>query len=374
MTDRTVFVNGPVQNGAFTFADRPGKAASIRLAATLNRLCGIEPALPHLWNTVTLAADMRYRAHTAGSVCAFGRARFDDALITAKYPTGPRPEVLTDAGDPATTLALEMIDTALTAGALQIRLMVVRRCASCGHLAGTADRPCRSCGHERTLPSRDRHLVADRGPAEEVLTGEDFLGGCGPAHLRGIAGNVPGTLLLSRTRDHGIALDQIGLPGLVLDPRAGLHIAVLAAGRARGAERVVMATTTNAAANVAAYGQRFRTHRGTRLLYTLHGSIPYDHLGGLGPRYRAIHISDLDREMFETQFLPLASWKDTGGIPAGELPALLRRFHRARRAAPPEVPPAILDHLRTRILAGDRRWVSEKAPLAAALAATSQAS
>jgi hypothetical protein len=108
------------------------------------------------------------------------------------------------------------------------------------------------------------------------LAGEDFLDGRGPAHLRGIASNVPETLLLSRTRDHGIALDRVDLPGLVLDPRAGLHVAVLAAGRARDAERVVMATTANATANIAAYGQRFRAHGGTRLLYTLHGRIPYD--------------------------------------------------------------------------------------------------
>ena len=42
-----LFVNGPVQNGGFTFAERPGKAGGIRIAAALNQLLG-NPAAPHL--------------------------------------------------------------------------------------------------------------------------------------------------------------------------------------------------------------------------------------------------------------------------------------------------------------------------------------
>ena len=37
-----------------------------------------------------------------------------------------------------------------------------------------------------------------------------------------------------------------------------------------------MTTTGNAAANVAAYGQHFTEHDGLRLLYALHGHVPYD--------------------------------------------------------------------------------------------------
>ncbi|MEV7471748.1 hypothetical protein AB0O20_35420 [Streptomyces kronopolitis] len=60
----TLFLNGPVQNGTFTFAGRPGKAAGIRLAEALNLLVDMQPA-PHLWNTVTLDGDLRHRTAAA---------------------------------------------------------------------------------------------------------------------------------------------------------------------------------------------------------------------------------------------------------------------------------------------------------------------
>lgn len=100
-----------------------------------------------------------------------------------------------------------------------------------------------------------------------------------PGHLLTIAQNVPERLILSRTRDHGISLAPLGLDGLVLDPRAGVHIAVLAAAAQAGAGQPVMTVTENAAANVAAYGALFGRHNGTRLRYALHGRIPYDDTG-----------------------------------------------------------------------------------------------
>lgn len=57
---RHLFLNGPVQNGTFIFGTRPGKAVGIRLAAALNAILGSPPA-PHLWNTATLAGDLRHR-------------------------------------------------------------------------------------------------------------------------------------------------------------------------------------------------------------------------------------------------------------------------------------------------------------------------
>lgn len=59
-----VFFNGPVQNGPFTFQDKPGKAVGIRIAAALNAILETPP-VPHLWNTVTLAGDLRHREHAA---------------------------------------------------------------------------------------------------------------------------------------------------------------------------------------------------------------------------------------------------------------------------------------------------------------------
>ncbi|MDY0816839.1 hypothetical protein SM793_36250, partial [Kitasatospora purpeofusca] len=84
---RHLFLNGPVQNGPFTFDTRPGKAVGIRLAAALNAILGLPPA-PHLWNTVTLAGDLRHRQADGPKI---PRRRFEADLIAGKYPAGQAP-------------------------------------------------------------------------------------------------------------------------------------------------------------------------------------------------------------------------------------------------------------------------------------------
>ncbi|MFI0773041.1 hypothetical protein ACH4TQ_50765 [Streptomyces sp. NPDC021218] len=246
-----LFFNGPVHNGGFTFTSRPGKATGIRLAAALNQLLGSEP-VPHLWNTVTLAGDLRHREHAATAGEAVERTAFEAGLIAAKYDDGQPPAsgIVTDADPQVAALALEMIEARLSTGALSVSTERIPHCPGCGHMAGTGAHPCQVCGNETLLARPRRVLVAERALGRPALDVSDVHAHHrrAPVHLRNIAGNVPARLILSRTRDHGISLGPVGLPEMVLDPRAGLHIAVLAAARARGAETAVMVLTQNAAA------------------------------------------------------------------------------------------------------------------------------
>ncbi|MDN3060956.1 hypothetical protein PH213_41955 [Streptomyces sp. SRF1] len=188
-----------------------------------------------------------------------------------------------------------------------------------------------------------------------------------PVHLRNIAGNVPARLILSRTRDHGISLEPIGLPEMVLDPRAGLHIAVLAAARARGAETAVMVLTQNAAANIAAYGQPFLRHHGSRLLYGLHGHIPYDHIQDLTTDCQRYRLPPAVRASFETWFLPLYSWHAKNNIDTGQLAALLTHFHRARLTAPERPHAPAGRDIQQAVEAGSTTWLTRRAGLATAV-------
>lgn len=362
-----VFANGPVQNGDFTLADKPGKAAGIRIAAAMNRLLGAEPT-PQLWNTVTLAGDLRHRA-LQDNAAPVERDVFERQLVAAKYPASPAPEAWTDVDGPVVATALAMVEHGLAVGDLAVETIETRVCAACGHLAGLADRPCRACGHQTTRPDRARHLLARRRPGAQLVDAGDFHAHArrAPAHLLSVASNVPEVLLLSRTRDHGIGLEPVGLPGLVLDPRAGLHAVVLAVAAERGGpELVVMTTTENAAANIAAYGACFRAHQGVRLRYGLHGRIPYERVGTLDPAYRALGLDAAARERFEDWFLPLASWHHKNGIGPGQLLALLRLFHRARSAPRPVAGDGVAA-LRAQVVAGDTRWLTDKTLLAAAI-------
>ncbi|MFF3015521.1 hypothetical protein [Streptomyces sp. NPDC057939] len=363
-----LYLNGPVQNGLFTFAERPGKAAGIRAAEALNALLDRGP-VPHLWNTVTLAGDLRHRGAPEGGTV--GRQQREERAIAAKYAPGAVPAggILTDTAPVVAALALEMIEHLLREGVLAVAPAAVRLCARCGHMTGSVAHACRACGHQRSRPHTRRLLFWDRPPGAPVLARDDFHAHHArtPGHLLTIAHNVPERLILSRTRDHGISLAPLGLDGLVLDPRAGLHIAVLAAAAGSDAGRPVMAVTENAAANVAAYGAPFRQHNGTRLRYALHGRIPYDDSAALQQLCEVQRVSPALRNLFLAWFLPLCSLHLRAGITAAQLPGLLKFWRRAHLARPDTPEGGVLAELRRSVAAGDMRWVMDVRTLSQAI-------
>jgi hypothetical protein len=365
-----MFFNGPIQNGDFTFASRPGKAVGIRIAGALNYILGARP-VPHLWNTVTLAGDLRYRQHLAAGQGLISRYDFEASIIAAKYGTGlaRRADVVTDADSGVADLAISMISSGLSTGVLKISSETVQVCAKCGHMTGTGHHPCKACGHDSSRATTGHHLIAERGPGELVFDNAQVYARKRrpPLHLRSIAGNTPSRLILSRTRDHGINLGPLGLRGLVLDPRVGIHVAVLAVAHQRQADVAVMTITQNAAANVAAYGRHFTHHGGLRLLYGLHGHVPYHQLAGLRTTYKAYRVGTEARTAFETWFLPLCSLKEKNGLRSDQLPALFRHFHRAYLARTEEPDQDVRQAVRQSIREGDTDWIMSKTALATAM-------
>ncbi|MGW6939981.1 hypothetical protein ACWGF3_13400 [Streptomyces xanthophaeus] len=363
-----LYLNGPVQNGLFSIAGRPGKAAGIRAAAALNTFLGAGP-VPHLWNTVTLAGDRRHR--DAPDRDTVGRQEREERAITAKYASGAAPAggVLTDAAPVVAALALGMTERLLHEGTLVVVPSAVHVCCRCGHMTGAVAYACRACGHQGSRPRTRRLLVWDRPPGTPVLARDDFHAHQArpPRHLLTIAQNVPERLILSRTRDHGISLTPLGLDGLVLDPRVGVHIAVLAAAARHGARQPVMTVTENAAANVAAYGAPFRRYNGTRLRYALHGRIPYDETAALERLCEVHRVSPAQRDLFLSWFLPVVSLHLRAGITAAQLPALLKFWRRAHLVRPDTPGSDVLAEVRRRVEAGDMRWVMDVRTLSRAI-------
>lgn len=352
---RTIFFNGPVQNGPFTLQDSPGKGVGIWIAAALNELMDT-PAVPHLWNTVTLAGDLRFR--TEPGHAQLSRRDVEAQLIAAKYGDLEPPRIMTDADPAVADAALRIIENGLVTGELSIREESVPVCSHCGHMTGHSAAACRVCGTTEMRSKTGKHLVAVHDPWRPALGRDDIHAAARrqPAHLQHTAGHVPARLLLSRTRDYGINLDPLGLSGLVLDPRAGLHATVMAAARDARADLGVMTITENALTNVAAYGQPFRQLDGIRLRYALHGRIPFPEIDG-EPDPLAVRW-----------FLPLASLDSKSGINAAQLPALLLHLRRTRNAAPAAPDPAAITEIRQRVEQGDTKWITNRQLLGHALA------
>lgn len=363
------FLNGPVQNGVFDFHNKPGKAVGARIAAALNSILGRGPA-PHLWNTVTLDGDLRHRRASVSVRSA--RSEFEADLISAKYSTGclPPAGVVTDADAEVEQLALEMIDRRLRTGLLRISREAVPTCQVCGHMAGHGARECKVCGGLRISLLTSRHLVADHPEGHPALDRADIHADHRrqPLHLRSTSRNVPRLLILSRTRNHGIDLSSLGLPGFVLDPRVGLHVAVLAVARGSGAQTAIMLATENAVNHIAAYGRTFREHEETRLQYALHGHAPYDELAAtLRATYETYHASPAARTAFETWFLPLVTLKEKTAVRSLQLPALFKHFIRTYLANLASTDEDDVQALRAAVMDGDPAWVMNKRSLATAL-------
>ncbi|WP_432003939.1 hypothetical protein [Streptomyces sioyaensis] len=366
----TLFLNGPVQNGPFTLAGRPGKAAGIRLAEALNQLTGTQPA-PHLWNTVTLDGDLRHR--TAAATTLLSRGQWERRELAAKYTPGPAPAagILTDTAPQVAALALQVCQELLATGTLALAHVKVRLCLACDHMTGEADHACRACtAGAGTRPALRQMLVHDRPDGRPVLERADFHASRAslPAHLVNVAQNAPQRLLLSRTRACGISLGPLGLDdGMVLDPRLGLHLAVLAAAAQRGEDRPVMTLTENAAAHVAAYGAPVRRWGGMQLRYALHGRIPYDE-PVLRRLFEAHRVTPRLQDLFTGWYLPLCAWRERAGITPARLPALLKFLRRVDLARPAIPADEVLAELHHSAEAGDRRWVMDARVLAHALA------
>ncbi|MEV7470898.1 hypothetical protein AB0O20_30990 [Streptomyces kronopolitis] len=361
----TLFLNGPVHNGPFTLAGRPGKAAGIRLAEALNQLMGKQPA-PHLWNTVTLANDLRHRT------VALSRGQWERQELAAKYAPGPAPAagLLTDTAPQVVALALEICQDLLANGTLAVAHVKVRLCRACDHMTGEVDRACRACTIDAgTRPAIRQLLVHDRPDGRPVLARADFHAtrASMPAHLVNLAQSAPQRLLLSRTRACGISLGPLGLDAsLVLDPRLGLHLAVLAAAAQRG-EDPVMTLTENAAAHIVAYGAPVRRWGGMQLRYALHGRIPYDQ-HALRRLFEAHRVTEQLQRQFIQWYLPLCAWRERAGIAPARLPALIKFLRRVDLARPARPADEVLAELQRNVEAGDRRWVMDARVLAHALA------
>lgn len=368
-----LFFNGPVQNGDFTFAVKPGKAVGIRIAGALNRILGV-PATPHLWNTVTLAGDLRYLQHIETAQAPIPRQDFEAFIISAKYDDGLQSSggTGTDTDNSVADLAMAMINDRLSAGTLRIDHETIFECTRCGHMVGTCHHRCRVCGHDISRTRIARHLISHHKPGEPVLDFARIHAGKRrpPLHLQNIAANTPTRLILSRTRSYGIDLSPVGLPGLVLDPRVGVHIAVLAAARALGADSAAMTITQNAAANVGAYGQYFAEHEELLLSYALHGHVPYQHVPDLLRTSQAHDLGPDAMGLFTGWFLPLFSLREKNDVQADQLPAILKYFRRTLLAKSSEQCQDTIEDIRQSITEGDTGWIMRRTALATAMRTT----
>jgi hypothetical protein len=357
-----LFVNGPIQNGNFSFAEMPGRAVSLRVCEAFNDLASGCQA-PDLWNTVTLKSDVQYADTGNGE----DRGDYERRRIKEKYAgtdMAGRP-TMTDADPEVTQLGLTLVERGLSEGTLQLSDEIVNVCRSCAHMVGGAA-ACKACGSDDIQSSLQKHLVYDRDTSEPVLTPDNIYSHGNARDLATIAGHVPERLIMSRTRAYGIDLGAIGLQGLVLDPRAGLHVTCLAAGERLGAQTTSMVVSQKAAGGLLAYGLPFRRTDSQALTYALHGYVPSDAIQAIEARMPADQAEQ--HRLFANWFMSVNAMASRNDIPSEQVPALYKFFGKVFRAQQDTEQRAQLrEQVRDQINLGKLRWITDKVLLSAAM-------
>lgn len=352
-----LFVNGPVQNGDFSFADKPGRLVGFRLSGTLNALStGL--IAPHVWNIVTLSGDVAYDLSGPES----DRYSYELQRVQQKYGDATVAEadllgatIMTDTDSSVVSLGQSMVEEGLQSGRLKISKEKVNVCGGCGHMAGSAV-SCKACGGSSIFTEDQMHLVAPREGGEPTLLDTETYGHVKAKYISDMGMHQPNPLILSRTRATGIDLSSFGLNKLVLDPRAGLHVAVLAAAKTVGADSAVMMITPDVATNIAAHGMIFRRSNQGNVKYGLHGRVPYDAL----PEPDKDGFSE-EELVFRNWFLPLQSLVSRQPIAPEQLPALRKFFGKIARAEIDGITAKEKAALiAEQIVAGNLRWISDR--------------
>ena len=353
MTERVQFVNAPIQNGNFEFDSAPHKLVGVRLAEALNTVAE-RPVSPHLWNLVRLSGDKEYAEQNDG----LSRKKFEHQRISDRYDRSvevsipaTNPSYRTDIDKETAVAALQMIDTGLSTGKLSIEEEMVSVCLDCGHNLGRA-RICASCGSARSGEAKQKVLFSRRDEADQIVTSEDTYGSVKTNYIDAMARHNPIKLPISKTRQIGIALDELSLEGQVLDPRVGLHVTAVVAGEKLGADTVVMLTTASVAIKALAFGVNFRKLAGTELKYGLYGRIPYSDMieadqstGGLTADEEA---------QFRNWYLPLMSLTSRETLPADQVTAYRKCFKRICRMG------ASVLEVKSQVERGSLRWITDK--------------
>ena len=91
-----------------------------------------------------------------------------------------------------------------------------------------------------------------------------------------------------------------------------------------------------------------------RLLYALHGRIPYDAVSVAGTP---------SLELFRDWFLPLNALRDKTGTRPDQIPTLATYFRRALLARPSRLDTGRAEAAGSALAAGDLRWVMDPSVL-----------
>ena len=182
-----------------------------------------------MWNCVGMRMDMQFTTQNSGIT----REEYSTQLLDDKYRllgelgidrTG-RVIVRDDAEDTKAWLN-KKIELLFSDGRIYIEKAPVLVCNRCDYVQGAVEARVSSCSKcsNAFFHGEDRIALFVDIPHKETLFAGKVYSPKKQARLAGRFKDLPPRMMISKTRQEGLSLDNLGLDGLVLDPKIGISL------------------------------------------------------------------------------------------------------------------------------------------------------
>lgn len=272
-----LFVNGAIQNRGFELDESPGKMAGIMLATILNRLSGNQEVV-HMWNNVGAFHEFE-PLDTATRI----EQKYSSNVMT-EYMNywGLSREViavLEDDEEKFVEWATDQVAGMLEAGVVTIEEARFDACNNCDMVIAESVVGvdcCTSCVSTDLSTRTEKALFVTVPEDRSRLLDESLI--YNSMNLRNEVDSlkqIPPRLLLSRDRQIGVDLSELGLEDKKLDPRLGIGMLAIYAAEIYDFETVAMTQSSHTLIRTAPYIGSVLVKQQTdrRLLYVPHMRI-----------------------------------------------------------------------------------------------------
>ncbi|MBP7767233.1 hypothetical protein KA068_01800 [Candidatus Saccharibacteria bacterium] len=241
------FTNGAIQNRGFELDESPGKITGIMLAQVLNRLNGNAEAV-HLWNNVgafhndepqnpQLRLEQKYLSRIMTSHMEY----WD---LAPEYL-----QIISDDDERFAEWTIKQLEELIEAGNITIEQAEFDSCPDCDMVVAESVVEAQCCSQ---CKSEDLRRIVEGAlfvtmPENRMQLLDDSLiyNSMNLRNERDSLKQIPPRLLLSRDREIGVRLDDLGLSDKKLDPRLGIGMLALYAAEVNDFETVAMTQTTS---------------------------------------------------------------------------------------------------------------------------------
>lgn len=204
-------------------------------------------------------------------------------------------KIVTDTDPAVATWVQQKLRRLLSVGTVYVERADFQVCGDCGNIIAEAAaervQACKLCGSHRVGISRERALFANFPSNRGQLFDGRFCGPVSATVVKELSNRfklLPPRAFINKRREAGIALDSLGFPGFVVDPKVAIALLPEYAAAAFGVDELVQIQGITTATNTIPYTTLFNGG-GYKNTYLFIQKAPRGILAGLGAGTQSLY-------------------------------------------------------------------------------------